>query len=313
VSSPPDVGPFTPEPAREAAAGWAETLRLLVDITRPRVIALVVFTGLPALLLGKDVWPSAALSAWVLFGTALAGGASSAFNAVIEREQDARMARTRLRPLPAAALLPRSVFAYGVLLTVASSAILWSVGGVLAMLVALATIAFYVGVYTVWLKPRTPQNIVIGGAAGSTAPLIVSAAMDGHISPAAWILFSIIFLWTPPHFWAIAIHRRRDYEQAGFPMMPVVVGDQPTRWRSLAYTVALVVTTVLPSALGYLGPLYTAAAVGLGAWFGAHVVRSIVAQRPQVDHRVFKVSVVYLALLFLAMFVDLAIRGPLIR
>lgn len=286
---------------------WGETLRLYLDITRPRVMALVVFTGLPALLLGQSEWPSASRVFWVLLGTAFAGGASSAFNAWVERESDARMARTRRRPLPAAALLPRVVLAYGALLTLASVIILWAVGGVMAAFIAVATIAFYVGVYTVWLKPRTPQNIVIGGAAGATAPLIASAAMDGTVSLGAWILFGIIFLWTPPHFWAIAIFRKREYEAAGFPMMPSVVGDQGTRWRSLVYTVALIVLTLAPVWLGYLGPLYGLIALAVGAWFTWLVVRSIAEQRPVVDYRVFKGSVSYLSILFLAMLVDLAI------
>jgi heme o synthase len=291
--------------APASARGWSENLRLLVDIARPRVIGLVVFTGLPALVLGKEVWPSVGDASWILLGTGFAGVASSAFNAVVERETDARMARTRNRPLPAAALLPRVVTAYGVATTVLSTVILLAVGGPLSAAIALGTIAFYVGVYTLWLKPRTPQNIVIGGAAGSTAPLIASAAMDGVVSPGAWILFLIIFLWTPPHFWAIAIHRRKEYESAGFPMMPSVVGDQGTRWRSLAYALALSGVTLLPVALGQLGLPYAIAAVALDAWFVGLVVRSLVEQRPAVDHRVFKGSVAYLGLLFLAMFGDL--------
>ena len=291
----------------ETQRTWADTLRLYLDITRPKVMALVVFTGLPALLLGQPEWPTLSRTFWVLLGTAFAGGASSAFNAYLERESDARMARTRNRPLPAAALLPRVVIGYGVLLTVASTAVLWWVGGVAAALIALATIVFYVGVYTAWLKPRTPQNIVIGGAAGATAPLIASAAMDGNVTLGAWILFAIVFLWTPPHFWAVAIFRKREYEAAGFPMMPSVVGDQPTRWRSLAYTVALVIVTLAPTWLGYLGPLYTLAAVTLGIWFLWLVVRSILGQRAVLDYRVFKGSVGYLSLLFMAMLIDLAI------
>ena len=187
---------------------FAEKIRIYLDITRPRVMALVVFTGLPALLIGQPDWPSLGRVFWVLFGTAMAGGASSALNAYIERDADARMARTRRRPLPASVLLPRVVLAYGVALTVASTLVLYQTGGALAASVGLGTIAFYVGVYTVWLKPRTPQNIVIGGAAGATAPLIASAAMNGTLTHESWILFTIIFLWTPPHFWAIAIFRR---------------------------------------------------------------------------------------------------------
>jgi protoheme IX farnesyltransferase len=289
----------------EEGRSWSEKGRLLLDIARPRVIALVVFTGLPALLLGKSEWPSPLEAFWVLLGTALAGGASSAFNAVIERETDARMARTKNRPLPAASLLPGVVSTYGAALVVLSTAILWATGGVLAALIGLATIVFYVGVYTLWLKPRTPQNIVIGGAAGATAPLIASAAADGQISLGAWILFLIVFLWTPPHFWAIAIVRRREYEAAGFPMMPSVVGDQPTRWRSLGYALLLVLVTLLPAGLGYLSLAYAVAATLLGVWFVGWIVRSLLEMRPLVDQRVFRVSVSYLGLLFLAMFADL--------
>ena len=283
-----------------------DTARLLLDIARPRVIALVVFTGFPALLLGQHVWPTWSQAFWVLLGTGLIGGASSAFNAYVERDSDAKMARTRRRPLPAAALLPSAVLAYGAVLTLAGTAILAASGGASAAAIGLATIAFYVGVYTVWLKPRTPQNIVIGGAAGSTAPLIASAAMDGSVSLGAWLLFAIVFLWTPPHFWAIAIFRRKEYEAAGFPMMPSAVGDQGTRWRSLGYTLAMVPTTVVPVWLGYLSGVYGVAAVALGGWFTLSVVRSLRAQRPAVDYRVFKDSIVYLSLLFLAMLADLA-------
>lgn len=293
----------------DGALSWRERARLYLQITRPRVMALVVFTGLPALLLGKAVWPTPWEAFWVLLGTAFAGGASSAFNAWVERESDARMARTRRRPLPASSVLPGAVLAYGALLTVASTIVLWAVGGVWPALIALATIAFYVGVYTIWLKPRTPQNIVIGGAAGGTAPLIASAAMDGTISVGAWILFLIIFLWTPPHFWGIALYRKREYEAAGFPMMPTVVGDQPTRWRSLGYTLALLPVTFAPWMLGQLGWVYGVASVVLGFWFLAVVVDSMRAPSPRRDHRVFVHSVAYLSILFLMMLVDLALPG----
>lgn len=289
------------------AAARAETLRLYLDITRPRVMALVVFTGLPALWLGKEVWPTPWLAFWVLLGTAFAGAASSAFNAVIERESDARMARTRKRPLPAAATVPEMVVGYGVFLTLASLVILYAVGGLWPAAIALATIVFYVAVYTWWLKPRTPQNIVIGGAAGSTAPLIASAAIDGSISIGAWILFLIVFLWTPPHFWGIALFRKEEYESAGFPMMPSVVGDQPTRWRSLGYTLALVPVTLAPWFLGYLSLAYGVAALGLGAWFTWVVIDSMRQPSRQKDRRVFVQSVVYLSVLFLVMLIDLVV------
>lgn len=292
-------------PARSAA----ELLRLYIDITRPRVLALVVFTGLPALMLGRSVWPDLWTSVWVLTGTAAIGGASSAFNAYIERDSDARMARTRRRPLPAAVLLPGVVVGYGAILTAVGTGILWSTGGTVAAAIGLATVAFYVLGYTMWLKPRTPQNIVIGGAAGSTAPLIASAAVDGTVSLGAWILFLIVFLWTPPHVWGIAIFRKKEYEAAGIPMMPSVVGDAGTRWRSLGYTIALVAVTLAPVALGYLSWVYGGVALVLGAWFLASVVRSMRVDRPVVDYRVFKDSILYLGVLFLFMLGELVARG----
>jgi protoheme IX farnesyltransferase len=218
------------------------------------------------------------------------------------------MARTRRRPLPAASVLPGAVVAYGAFLTVASTAVLWMVGGWLPVAVSLATIGFYVFVYTMYLKPRTPQNIVIGGAAGGTAPLIASAAMDGEIGLGAWIMFAIIFLWTPPHFWGIALVRKKEYAAAGLPMMPHVVGDQGTRWRSLAYTLALIPVTLLPVSLGYSSTGYGVVASLLGLWFLVDVVRSMVAQNQVADWRVFKTSVAYLSLLFLAMLIDLGIQ-----
>jgi heme o synthase len=298
------ISSTTSESSRSAGMN---RLRLYVQIARPRVIGLVIFTGLPALLLGKDQWPTVSAAFWVLLGTAMAGAASSAINAYVERDADARMARTRNRPLPASVLLPGTVLGYGVFLAIASTALLWWVGGLLAAALGLGTIVFYVGVYTLWLKPRTPQNIVIGGAAGATAPLIASAAMDGSVSLGAWLLFAIIFLWTPPHFWGVAIFRRAEYEAAGFPMMPSVVGDQATRWRSLAYTFALLATTLIPVYLGYLHMLYLVAASGFGLWFLWEVIRSIQLQNPVQDYRVFKNSIVYLSFLFLAMLVDLAL------
>lgn len=281
-----------------------EKLRIYLDVTRPRVIALVLFTGLPILFVGRSGWPDLWLSVVVLLGTALAGGASSALNAYIERDTDARMARTRRRPLPASVLVPRTVLVYGLVMSVVSTAVLWLAGGWLAAVVGLSTILFYVLVYTIWLKPRTPQNIVIGGAAGATAPLIVAAAIDGTLTVQAWVLFAIIFLWTPPHFWAIAIYRRSEYANAGFPMMPLVVGDQPTRWRSLVYTVLTLAVSAVPFALGDLGWIYLVAATGLGLWFLGSVIQSIVAQRPAVDRRVFFISIAYLFFLYLAMMVD---------
>jgi len=284
-------------------------LQRLLEIVRPKVIALVVFTGVPALLLGVETLPPVSQAFLVLFGTTLIGGACSAFNAVIERESDARMARTRQRPLPAAALSPSLVTLFGTALAVAGTALLYVWGNALAAALGLATIAFYVGVYTAWLKPRTPQNIVIGGAAGSTAPLIASAAVsDGGVSIGAVVLFLVVFLWTPPHFWAIAIFRKREYELAGFPMMPSVVGNRATRWRSLGYTALLLPVTLAPVALGQLSWGYGAVAILVGVGFLASVARSIVLDRPPVDRQVFRHSILHLSLLFGAMLLDLVVQ-----
>ncbi len=287
----------------------ASQIRMLWDMTRPRVLLLVLFTGLPVL--GMLEWPAPGRAVLVLFGTALAGAASSTLNAYLERDTDARMARTQSRPLPAASMAPGRALGLGIALTVASTAVLWWVGGPLAAVVGVATILFYVFVYTVWLKPRTPQNIVIGGAAGATAPLIVEAGLSGQLSWASWILFLLVFLWTPPHFWAIAIFRKDEYAAAGFPMMPNVVGDQATRRQSVAYTVALLVASLAPVPLGLLGPLYGVVALGAGIWFLVAVVRSVIADDRLVDYTVFRVSIAYLFLLFGAMLVDLAL-GPIL-
>jgi len=302
-----------PTPSATVAApegeGALEGLRLYLDITRPRVLALVVFTGMPALMLGREVWPDPSQAALVLAATAAIGGASSAFNAYIERDSDARMARTRRRPLPAAAIVPGWVLLYGGVLAVVGTALLWATGGALAAAIGVATVLFYVFGYTMWLKPRTPQNIVIGGAAGSTAPLIASAAVDGTVTIGAWLLVLIVFLWTPPHVWGIAIFRKKEYEAAGFPMMPSVVGDQPTRWRSLGYTLLLVAVSLLPFGMGYLSMAYAVAASLLGLWFTWSVIRSMRERRPVVDYRVFKESIVYLSLLFLVMLAELFAQG----
>lgn len=279
-------------------------LRMWWDMTRPRVLLLVLFTGLPVLGMAEGGWPTPQKALAVLFGTALAGAASSTLNAWLERETDARMSRTQNRPLPAAAVQPRHALWLGVFLTVASTLFLLAIGGAFAASVGLATILFYVFVYTIWLKPRTPQNIVIGGAAGATAPLIAEAALTGSLSWASWILFAIIFLWTPPHFWAIAIFRKEEYGAAGFPMMPNVVGDASTRRQSMVYAVLLTLVSALPAALGLLSWAYGAVAIVAGAWLCVWVLRSIYADNTRVDYQVFRVSITYLFIVFGAMLVD---------
>ena len=280
------------------------------QMTRPRVLALVLFTGLPVFAMNQTGWPSLATTLWVLFGTALAGAACSVLNAYVERETDARMARTQERALPVAAIAPGHALGYGVFLSVASTVVLWWTGGPVAALVGVLSILFYVFVYTMWLKPRTPQNIVIGGAAGATTPLIADAALNGSIGWGSLALFLIIFMWTPPHFWAIALYRKKDYAMAGIPMMPNVVGDQPTRWRMLAYSIALIPCTLVPVALG-MSALYGVIAVALGLWFVWRNVGILKAQNYRADRKFFMASNIYLMALFAAMIIDVAAGGSL--
>jgi len=279
-----------------------------VALTRPRVLSLVLFTAPPALFLDAGRWPGATPLIGVVLGAALVGGACGAFNAYIERERDARMARTRSRPLPTGRLAPQQALKFGVLVAGLGLAILLGVGGWLSALIGALTLAHYVGIYTLWLKPRTPQNIVIGGAAGAAAPLIADVAVDGRLGVWGIALFAIIFLWTPPHFWAIALYRKSEYAAAGFPMMPCVVGDVATRRRMLAYAIALLPVTLLPWLGGALGLLYASVALLSGAGFIASIVRAMRADSRDQDRRVFFVSIQYLALLFGAMLVDLALR-----
>jgi protoheme IX farnesyltransferase len=186
--------------------------------------------------------------------------------------------------------------------------VLLGVGGWLAALVGALTLAHYIGVYTIWLKPRSPQNIVIGGAAGAAAPLIADAAANGSIGLWSVVLFAIVFLWTPPHFWAIALYRKREYAAAGFPMMPSVVGDEATRRQSLAYATVLIPVTLLPWLGGVVGGGYAVTAAVGGLCFVASILHSMRAQSRREDRRVFLVSIAYLAALFSAMLVSLLLR-----
>jgi len=285
----------------------ARNARSYVELTKPRVLLLVIFTGLPAMVLAGGAWPAPAFAASVLLGITLAAGAANALNCYIERDRDARMERTRNRPLPGARMKPGSALAFGLVLAAVATGILWAAGGGMAAALGLATILFYVFVYTVWLKPRSSWNAVIGGAAGAAAPLIADAAVDGRVGPAGLLLFAIVFLWQPPHVWAIALFRKDDYARAGIPMLPNVIGDQPTRWRMLGYSLALVPVTLAPLPLGLLGPLYGVVAAMLGAWFVWHSVRVLRERTDAAARRMFGVSLVYLFALFLAMLVDFSL------
>jgi len=283
----------------------AQQWKRYLALTKPRILPMVIVTALPVLLLAAGGPPSAAPALGVLFGIVLVAAAANTLNMYVERDRDALMARTKARPLPAAELTPRAALAFGLALSVAGTALLAWVGGSLAAALGVATILFYVFVYTIWLKPRSVYNAVIGGAAGAAAPLIADAAVNGSVGLPGLLLFAIVFFWQPPHVWAIALYRRDDYAAAGIRMLPAVVGEEATRRRMVFYTVGLVLVTLLPGVLGLFGPLYLAAAGVLGAWFLWSGIRLVRARSDDAARAVFRDSLVYLALLYAAMLLDL--------
>jgi protoheme IX farnesyltransferase len=281
-----------------------QTLRAYAELTKPRILLLVIFTGLPVMAMANDGWPGFPFAAVTLLGIALAAGAANTLNCFLERDRDLLMERTSRRPLPAKRVTPRAALIFALALGVMSTALLFFVAGSVAAALGVASILFYVFVYTIWIKPRSALNAVIGGAAGAAAPLIADAAVNGHVGAAGWLLFAIVFFWQPPHVWAIALFRKADYERAGIPMMPSVVGDQPTRWRMLFYSLALVPVTLAPVLLGLLGWIYLAAALPLDAWFVWLAVRVLRERSEEAARSMFHVSLLFLFGLFLAMLLD---------
>jgi protoheme IX farnesyltransferase len=282
----------------------ARTLAAWLELTKPRIVLLVLFTGLPAMLLASSGLPSARVFWGAGLGIALSAAAAAAFNHYYDRDIDALMRRTRSRPLPAGLLPPSAALATGVGLAWLAWTVLSVTCNPLAALLAMVNIFYYACIYTVWLKRRTPQNIVIGGGAGASAPVIAWAAVTGTVELPALLMAGIVFLWTPPHFWALALYRREDYLAAGVPMLPVTHGEPETRRQILLYSLVLVPVTLAVAPLTRLGPLYLAAAVALGGvflWLAWRLYR-----RPSVPHAVqlFRYSILYLFALFLVMAVD---------
>jgi len=276
-------------------------------LTKPRLLPLVLVTGLP--ILGMASWPGAASAVWLLVGIALAAAAANVLNCYVERDRDALMERTRARPLPAAKLAPGAALRFGVGLAVGSSALLLAVGGPAAAALGCASILYYVFVYTVWLKPRSAWNAVVGGAAGAAAPLIADAALNGTITAAGASLFAIVFFWQPPHVWAIALYRKRDYESAGIPMLPSVVGDEAARRHTLLATLGFAPVTLAPVAFGLLGGIYLGAALALDAWFLIDAIRLARERSDGAARRLFRTSLAVLFGLFVAMLVELGLAS----
>ncbi len=282
-----------------AEGGTADYIALL----KPRVMSLVVFTGFAGLYLAPgSLHPVLALTA--ILCIAVAAGASGAINMWYDRDIDARMARTRGRPIPAGRIEPGAALGFGVTLAVGSVVVMGlAVNAVAAALLAL-TIGFYVFVYTMWLKRRTPQNIVIGGAAGAIPPMIGWAAVTGDISLAGVALFAIVFVWTPPHFWALSLYRSKDYANAGVPMLPVVAGAAHTERHILAYSVALFPVALAPALLGIAGPVYGIGAALLSAAFVVCAIRVQGDSTHREARRMFGFSIVYLFMIFTLLLVD---------
>ena len=277
--------------------------RDLVMLTKPRIISLLLVTTVAPMYVAGS--PSFGLVCWVLLAGYLMAGGANAVNMFIDSDIDEHMARTRLRPIPSGRMDRRAVLAFGILLATTATGIFAIEVNVLSAALALAGFYFYVFIYTRWLKRRTPQNIVIGGAAGAFPPLVGWAAATGHIDLAAIYLFLIVFYWTPPHFWALALLKQTDYSRAGVPMAPLVWGERETMWNMLWYTFILIALTLLPALFGAFGAFYVVSTVALDGLLLFGVVR--VLQRKVWNAPawwLYKFSLLYLALLFAAMVVD---------
>lgn len=272
-------------------------------LLKPRVMSLVVFTAWTGMMMAPGSIDMVR-GAIAILCIAIAAGASGAINMWYDRDIDMIMKRTMHRPLPAGHLEPLEALGFGIFLAIASVAMMGAFVNIAAAGWLMTTIVYYVFIYTIWLKRRTPQNIVIGGAAGAFPPMIGWIAVTGGVEPNAWILFMIIFLWTPPHTWALALFRSGDYEQAGVPMMPVVVGHHKTAVQMLMYTLVLVPVSFLPTVLGLAGRVYLSAAIVLGVGLLRHSIIVLKDDDPKKARTMFLFSILYLFLIFVFLLVD---------
>jgi protoheme IX farnesyltransferase len=290
---------------RRAAAGLL--IPAYFRLTKPRIILLLLITTVPAMILAEQGMPSIWLVVATLAGGAITAGGANAINQYVDRDIDEVMSRTRRRPIPARIIEPRFALAFGLVLGAVGFAWLLVVVNLPAAVLAGSALLFYVLVYTLWLKRSSPQNIVIGGAAGAAPALVGWAAVTGRVGLPAVVLFAIVFVWTPPHFWALALRYQRDYEAAHVPMLPVVAGTEATIRHIVAYSVALVGTSLALVPVAPMGPLYLISALVLG---GVFVARAIPLHRGGIAKAIglFRYSIVYLALLFLAVAIDTLVR-----
>ena len=283
-----------------APAHW----RLYLQLTKPKVVALIVFTAIVGTLLASPGLPPLDALIWGNLGIAAASACAATINHVLDQRIDAQMARTRGRPLPMGKLTERQALGFAAILGVVSMAILAFLVNPLTAALTFVSLIGYAVIYTVWLKRATSQNIVIGGAAGAAPPVLGWTAVTNSVDANALLLFLIIFVWTPPHFWALAIARRDDYARAGIPMLPVTHGVEYTRLHVLLYTVLLVLVTLLPFVTRLSGLIYLAAALVLNALFLYYALALKITARRELPMRVFRFSVTYLMWLFAALLVD---------
>jgi protoheme IX farnesyltransferase len=284
------------------AAGVRQLARDYLELTKPKVQTLLLFTTATTMEIAGS--PSVSLIALTCLGGYLSAGGAGAINHYYDRDIDAQMKRTASRPIPAGRIAPRAALAFGIALAVASFVLLWTTVNLLAAGLSLTGFVGYVGVYTLWLKRRTPQNIVIGGAAGAVPPLVGWAATRGSLSWTAVYMFAIIFYWTPPHFWALSLLMKDEYAKVGVPMMPVARGERETRRQILLYSLLLYAVTQLPFCAGGFGGIYLVASMILGLAFIAGAVRLYRRADRRAALRLYLFSLAYLALLFGAMVAD---------
>ena len=299
-------------PSSDRDPGPIDSVRAYIALTKPRIIELLLVTTVPTMVLAAGGVPSVWLMVAVVVGGTLAAGGANAINMYVDRDIDDVMRRTRHRPLPRHAVSPRRALFFGIALSVASFVFLALVVNLLSALLAVSAIGFYVFVYTLWLKRSTPRNIVIGGAAGCVPVLVAWAAVTGEVGLPALVLFGIVFYWTPPHFWALALQYRSDYAAANVPMLPVVRGEAETARQIVLYTIVLVGVSLLLLPAAGMGWIYLVAAVVLGGLFlwGAIRLRAD-ASSGRAAIRLFRYSISYLTLLFAAVAVDALVRFPL--
>ena len=283
------------------------TIGSYIALTKPRIIELLLITTVPTMVLAEGGWPSTWLVIVTLIGGSLAAGGANAINMYVDRDIDRLMKRTQNRPLVTGAIAPRNALVFALCLEVAAFAVLWAGANLLSAVLALSATAFYVGVYTLWLKRTSRQNIVIGGAAGAVPVLVGWAAVTNGLALTPWVLFGAMFFWTPPHFWALAIKYADDYRAANVPMLPAVVPFDHAVRQMIGHTIAMIVCTLVLIPVADLGAIYSVTAVVLGAAFLASTI--VLAKRPSptMSMRVFGFSITYVTVLFGAMTLDVLV------